>query len=131
MRWSSESFQNLQLSFPSRNKGESAGLFCIQTKVVTNNSGVNLFPWFRQSWVLPGASGSQQSNWMTSLGLEDDEDQATAAKRKAKQEQSRMRKRAKLLADGSWVDNNDLLPVGWMMKGELGSPCRMIIKFKF
>ena len=57
---------------------------------------------------------------MTSLGLEDDEDQATAAKRKAKQEQSRMRKRAKLLADGSWVDNNDLLPGGWMMKGELG-----------
>ena len=78
-------------------------------------------PWFRHSWVLPGGSGpSQQSNWMTSFGLEEDEDPATAAKRKAKQEQERMRKRAKLLADGSWVDNNDLLPVGWMMKGELG-----------
>ena len=73
-------------------------------------------------WVLPGASTSQPSNWMTSLGLEEDEDPATVAKRKVKQEQDRMRKRAKLLADGSWVDNNDLLPSGWMMKGELGSP---------
>ena len=66
---------------------------------------------------------------MTSLGLEDDseEDSATAAKRKVKLEQDRMRKRAKLLADGSWMDNNDLLPPGWMMKGELGSPTGRII----
>ena len=66
---------------------------------------------------------------MTSLGLEDDseEDSATAAKRKVKLEQDRMRKRAKLLADGSWMDNNDLLPPGWMMKGELGSPAGRII----
>ena len=66
---------------------------------------------------------------MTSLGLEDDseEDSATSAKRKVKLEQDRMRKRAKLLADGSWMDNNDLLPPGWMMKGELGSPTGRII----
>ena len=67
---------------------------------------------------------------MTSLGLEDDEDPATMAKRKVKQEQDRMRKRAKLLADGSWVDNNDLLPSGWMMKGELGSPSKRIEIFE-
>ena len=80
-------------------------------------------------WVPPGATASQPSSWMTSLGLEDDseEDSATAAKRKVKLEQDRMRKRAKLLADGSWMDNNDLLPPGWMMKGELGSPTGRII----
>ena len=54
---------------------------------------------------------------MTSLGLEDDSDPASMAKRKMKLDQDRIRKRAKLLADGSWVDNNDLLPAGWMMKG--------------
>ena len=80
-------------------------------------------------WVPPGATASQPSSWMTSLGLEDDseEDSATAAKRKVKLEQDRMRKRAKLLADGSWMDNNDLIPPGWMMKGELGSPTGRII----
>ena len=33
-----------------------------------------------------------------------------------------MMMRAKLLADGSWVENNHLLPSGWMMKGELECP---------
>ena len=85
--------------------------------------------WLCFRWVPPGATASQPSSWMTSLGLEDDseEDPATAAKRKVKLEQDRMRKRAKLLADGSWMDNNDLLPPGWMMKGELGSPTGRII----
>ena len=74
--------------------------------------------------MLPGGSETQGSNWMTSLGMEEE---AMEAKRKAKQEAGRMRKRAKLLADGSWVDNNTLLPAGWMMKGDLGTPTGRII----
>ena len=61
---------------------------------------------------------------MTSLGMEEE---AMEAKRKARQDAERMRKRAKVLADGSWVDNNTLLPAGWMMKGDLGTPTGRII----
>ena len=35
--------------------------------------------------------------------------------------------KATVLADGSWVDNNTLLPAGWMMKGDLGTPTGRII----